>query len=455
MSNFPSNFSRDGIVTAGVVTGGHINEKPQDQSCDLKVVDPIRHGPKINPKKLPFITSIRSCTQADLEEFNPPPEPGTMVYVMSMTGEPSGRVVLGQPNGQNNPQSSPGNFNLWPIHGTKAEMEKCGKNTCKGFETKTRNGKEVREPKNGEEWMHKLTQGLPTHAALFPMAGTVIPAIQKIETAVQQFAGILNSNMLSQLPGQLMSLSSLFSQMSASQQRKAKEKMPPEVATAFDSMTNLMQSADASGAFATDLRVNQDVFLENAATLFSQVTNLSDLMTVMQRLQTDEAIRGLDQLPKAKITSETAFGTFSFDMDVEGNLVFDDVVDANTGNVVSVSSLSNIYYVSDEQAQNTAPQQSQSGGGGSGNQQVLQAIQQFASQMLSGAQNAGTSAKDNLFKDQAQKISEMMGRIPTEASKLMTADMKQAMSGFGPQITKDVKNLVTSGSLSEYFRKFG
>lgn len=447
VNNYPNNFPSDGGITACIVTGGHINEPHPAEAHNLKVIDPIRHGPNINHKDLPFISSMRSATQSDLETNDPAPEPGTMVYVMSTTGEPSGRVVLGQPNGQNTPGGVSGNLDLlsfWP----QIEQQVTGKLKSEGFQKASRDGVEVREPKDGEEWKHALTKGLPTHAAIFPLAGTILPAVKQIETAVQQFAGILNSNMLSQLPGQMMSLASMFGKMNSSQKSRAKQNMPPEVSDAFDSMLNLLQTADGSGQFATGMRVNDEVFLENAADLLSQVTNLSDLSTVMRRLQTDASIRGLDKLPKVKIQSDTAFGTFSFDMDAEGNLEFDDI-DSNTANI-SVSTLSSIYYVPDDQLANTLPQQTQSGGGG-GNQQVLQAIQQFASQMLNGLQNAGISPQENLFKDQAQKVTELMGRIPADASKLMTADMSKAMGGFHVVNTQITKSMVPLGQLAKYF----
>lgn len=452
-NNYPNNFPSDGGITACIVTGGHINEPHPAEAHNLKVIDPIRHGPNIyeKHKNLPFISSMRSATQSGLETNDPAPEPGTMVYCMSTTGEPSGRIVLGQPNGQNNPGGAAGNIDLLSFW-AQIEQQVTGKIKSEGFQKASRDGVEVREPKDGEEWKHALTKGLPTHAAIFPLAGTILPAVKQVETAVQQFAGILNSNMLSQLPGQIMSLASMFGKMNSSQKSRAKQNMPPEVADAFDSMLNLIQTADGSDSFATGMRVNDEVFLENAADLLSQVTNLSDLSTVMRRLQTDASIRGLDKLPKVKIQSDTAFGSFSFDMDAEGNLEFDDI-DSNTANI-SVSTLSSVYYVSDEQAQNTAPQRAQSGGGG-GNQQVLQAIQQFASLLLNGAQNAGTSSKDNLFKDQAPKIAEMMGRIPTDASKLMTADMKKSIGNLA-SFVRGVKDPVALlRQVPTYFRGIG
>jgi hypothetical protein len=446
VNNYPNNFPSDGGITACIVTGGHINEPSPDESHDLKVIDPIRHGPNINHKDLPFVSSIRSATQADLETCNPPPEPGTCVYVMSTTGEPSGRVVLGQPNGQNNSQSSPGNLDLLSFW-AQIEQQVVGKTKSEGFQTKSRGGAEVREPKDGEEWKHILTRGLPTHAALFPMAGTVLPAIKQIETAIQQFSGILNSNMLSQLPGQLMSLSSLFNKMNSGQKSKAKQNMRPEVSDAFDSMMNLIQTADAPSGFASGMRVNEEVFLENAADLLSQVNNLSDLSVALQKIQNDTNLRGLEQLPKAKVESESAFGTFSYEMDAEGNLEFDDI-DSNTANI-SVSTLSSIYTSTSNTSNVNIAQTSSSGGGG--NQQVLQSIQQFVGQMTNLLQNSGASTADNLFKDQAQKMSELMGRIPTDASKAMLADMNKAMAGFHPTNSLITKSKVPFGQLAQYF----
>ena len=68
--------------------------------------------------------------------------------------------------------------------------------------------------------------------------------VKKIDTAVQQATNILDSSVLSKLPGQFMSLKNLFSSLSKQQKSKATQNMPPEVLQGFESMSRLLQSGD-------------------------------------------------------------------------------------------------------------------------------------------------------------------------------------------------------------------
>lgn len=449
MVGYPNNWPSDGGVTACIVAGGHIERPAPDKSNNLQVIDPIRHSPQIsgNPNLLPFITMIKSPTMEAQETNNPPPEPGSMVYCMSTTGDPSGRVVLGQPNEQFNSQSVGGNLDLTqPLQ--QFFNAKTRKIVSKGFKQSSRGGAEVRIPNNGEEWYHSLTRGLPTHAATFPLAGTKLPSMKNIETAIQQFSNILSPSMLSQLPGQITSLASMLGSMSSSQKQQATRNMPREVADGFNSMINLMQTADGSSTYSMGNRCNADFYMAKSVELLSQVTNAGELESVMNRLQYDESVRGLNTLPPVNIKSETAFGTFSFNMDANGTLTFDDL-DANTANI-SVSTISDIYSPT-ANVNLTSSSSSGGGGGGGGNAQILDAMKSFGQKLLSGATNAGISPNQNLFGQQAQKVAELMGRLPAAAQTAMKGDLDKAMSGFHTKITDITKSKVPLGQLSKYF----
>ena len=400
-----------------IVTGGHINEPAPDQSGTFKVIDPLRHGRNVRPEELPFITARGTADMATLEQTRMPPEPGTVVECEWETGLPTSRRVIGIPNHKNLSQTIPGNRDLAKDNDEHSKKE-TKKRTSKGFKQSSRDGAEVRVNNDGETWRYDLTRGLTVDAAHYPLAGTILPALKNVETAAQQAAATISPSMISQLPGQIMSIASMFQSMSNEQKSRAKQRMSPDVADGFESMINLIQTADGSGSFVSGNRCNTEVYMENCIDLLSQCTNLSDLYDCMHRIQHDKNLRGLETLPKVKIKCDSAFGTFSFDMDAEGTLVFDDV-DANTTNV-SVSTLSIIY--ANTPNVNVATTQTRSGAKeSSGNKDVLQKIQQFTNLLSSASTNFGDTTQSNLWKDQAGKVSELMGRLPAGKASSMVA----------------------------------
>lgn len=394
-----------------IVTGGHKGQPAPDQSGTFPVIDPLRMFPEtVDSYMMPFITARGTADMATLEQTRMPPEPGTVVECEWETGIPSSRRAIGIPTQINRSKGLSGGLDLANFGENASHSQKeTGKRKTDGYQETSRDGVPVRIPKEGDVWNYDLTRGLTVDAAHYPLAGTIIPSLKSIETAVQQAASIINPSMLSQLPGQIMSIASMFKGMSDDQKQRAKSSMSEDVAEGFESMINLIQTADGSSSFVTGHRCNTEVYMENCIDLLSQCTNLSDLYDCMHRIQHDKKIRGLETLPKAKIKSESAFGTFSYDMDAEGTLVFDDV-DSNTANI-SVSTMSLIF--ANTPNVNVAATTSRTGQKNSSqNGDVLQKIQQIVSLLSSGATNTGPSRQVNMWKNQAGKVTEAMGRLP-------------------------------------------
>ena len=56
-------------------------------------------------------------------------------------------------------------------------------------------------------------------------------------------------------------------------------------------------------------KVDPDTYAENAIELLSQATNVSDVVTVMRRLQTDVSLTGLDKFGTTIIEQQGPYGT--------------------------------------------------------------------------------------------------------------------------------------------------
>ena len=148
-----------------------------------------------------------------------------------------------------------------------------------------------------------------------PLVGQYMNEIKNIATAVQQFANIPTASMLAQLPGSILNLGSLLSKLSNSQRRQATQNMSPHVVNAFDSMMNLMTHSESNGMMLTDGRIHEETYTKNMIDLLSQVTNLPDLVSVMQRLIEDPTIRGMENFAKQADSGLLA----TIKLDTQGN----------------------------------------------------------------------------------------------------------------------------------------
>lgn len=367
----PTNdFPHSSGASPEIVCGGHKKDPDPQHRGLLKSRAPLTHGPNIESINYPFTMVAGQCTQAALETNDPPPEPGSLILKLPILGEPGSKVGLCTLKDTNMASASAGNMNNMAfapiVAALMADVEKVVSN---GFQSAQRAGAQIRKPKDGENWFHNLTKGLPTHAATKPLAGTIIPSRQNIDTAKQQFIDVLGSDMLSKLPGQFMSLTDLFSGMSKKQKKQAMANMPEETALAFQSTIKLLQEGD-EGDYAVGGRVNANSYIANAVTLLSQVTNVPDLHDALHRLQYDTTIGG--DPGKVTIEIKTPFGNVKQQIDSTGS-TSNEVPDA-----------------------------------------VQQAIAAFTSMLSSASAAQGASPGKNMFGDMSGTMADMLGRIAPE-----------------------------------------
>ena len=293
----------------GVVSGGQQSDPDPNKSKAFKFFNPSYHGPNIDPTDMPFNTPPTIAGQPFTEMLYGPPEPGTVVkYERVSLGEGQTGIPTGAYGGGINGtgQTVAGNIGLYQLI-QQVQGLTTDKQVKPRVVEKTVDGALVRPIQNkGQNWMHSMTQGIAPHAAWNPIAGQFLQEMKNIETALQSFAQIPNAGALAQLPGSIMNLGSLLKGLTNRQKSKATQNMPPLVAQGFESMINLMSDAETSGMTMTGGRINPEVFTENMIELLSQVTNISDLVDVMFRLQYDESIRGLEEYAKSADTGLTA-----------------------------------------------------------------------------------------------------------------------------------------------------
>jgi len=339
--SLPNNFP--GQKAYNVVVGGDKNDPDPLQLTLLKVFDPLRHPDDIPIENLPFVGTEGPANQEALEKFTAAPEPGTIVVTSFNMGDPSARTSTGMPNQINSGKNVSGNDSPGKRTREEANEKKSGKNPKPNLVKKIENGVEVYEAiEKGIEWSHSLTKDIATHAAWSQMLGQNIPELKNIPTAIQNFASIPGLNAISNMPGKNLNVKNVFNNLTENQKQSAIKNMPAEVASALESIMFLLTEIDRDLYNVTTERIHPEIYTENMITLLSQVTNLSDLLTVIGRLQNDKSIRGYETYSKLsnsglKATSESSNNTNSISKVFLSDIADKSIIHFDVGNSVNIN----------------------------------------------------------------------------------------------------------------------
>lgn len=422
-------------ITACVVAGGHKDDKPEDESCGVRLI-PYDGSESIDPMHFGFSQSIQPFSQSAQHTFQGVPEPGTIVYTFGGLGDtlkiPFGQAPAITKNGDG---GAGGGQNLR----TSKQVEKwrktdIGVSTPPKIVSKKVNGVEVREPQETGD-MHSLSllEGLPNHAALFGMSGFRLPSIKDIPTALQTNDQMMTEDMMNQMMGQVMSLGQMFQGLmgkggGASMGNPSAAgagdnsvsvnpnttinvmpdiiaNLTPNMQTALTNLTRLVQGMETTGgvAWMTSDMVHQETYLQNAQALLSQVKSISDLMFVLQRLQWDTSLFGRENLDNVVVQIESAFGIGLQEIDYNGTITvtYDEAGMAaqNAYNTSFHSNTTNPSLSSAPQGQGSSTGSSSGGGAG-----------QIASQVQ--------SMIGNMFGQSSGTIQDMLKRLSPQSEKV-------------------------------------
>lgn len=338
MSSYPKQYPHGGGVQICAVYGqGGVSDQIQDslKVGNMQVWSPLEHSwVGVQPNHLALSPQLRK-TQS---EFPRPPDPGSLVYCLKTTGSGQAGLILGQASDSVNPGSSvAGNINMFMGN---PYLQEAFQRLLKMYpmpewQEKEDRGALIREVKEkSSQYFHGMLQGLPSQASVYELAGQRQPSIEDIETAKEHFTNILGSGLLSQLSGAFMSLGKMSSNLSNKDKKKIKDNMPKELQDGFDSLMYLVPNIEVNGGgvYATDAKVNEDVFMSNAVDLLSQCTTLSDLTSCLSRLQVDKTLYGLEDLSDLEYEIQTAFGNVSHIVTATGRL---SVANSNTTNTTT------------------------------------------------------------------------------------------------------------------------
>lgn len=368
----------------GIVVDQMENSKTQDGS--VRVWFP-HYGNNVRLEDLPTVQRLTDNPM----QFTHPPEPYTSVMVQRDQSQfgTGYCTIVGQMTDVHKSSGSPGNMTLNDFL-TSLKNSRL-KELKINVPPNIKDGDKRTIQEKGQKHSYKLLEGIPSHAALFPMAGARLPTPQNVSTAIQQFNSVLSPSLLSQLPGMAMSLGNMFNMLQGQLMNKIMDKLPKELQAGMQSMTNLIQNVESGeGSFNMSGRVNPDVFLNNAVNLLSQSTNISDIINAMQRLQTDTSLFGTETLSAVNIPISTPFGNMSLSLDPSG----------------AIESL-----IPDS---------------------VQKAIDAFSSLMGSASQFPGVELGKNMFGDASKAMNEVSQRLSPSFQQAFKSRMETAIaSGSG------------------------
>jgi hypothetical protein len=191
------------------------------------------------------------------------------------------------------------------------------------YET-TEGGVKVRKVREKGYHNHNALRGLPTHGALYNLAGAPLPRVSGIATAKQAYDNLLTGDILGAIPGIFMTLGNMFNQLQSSGLLNAiGAKVPREVGMAINSISNLIQTVETmeGAGFNVGGRVDQTTYLNNAVGLLSQARNLSDVVSSLGRLQSDSSLFGTDKLINGIVNSALSYGASQLSISPNGSIM--------------------------------------------------------------------------------------------------------------------------------------
>ncbi len=369
-----------------------------DMAGRVKVWLPGKYGMNVDPSHLAYC-NVMSAPNAQNQNFSGMTlQNGTMVYVQGETGSPN-MMIVGQAGSEVASFSgNPGNMDLLGIisHIQRAfgEDSSTGNNRNRkpNWKDEVVRGAQRRTIVERGPFFHRLKNNIPTSGMLPSLAGLITPAVQQVVTATQQTSSIPTAGMLNALPGAVMTITGILQNVLATRRLKerAQGNMNPQTWSAFETIVDHMSDGQVAGAL-DGVRVNPDVFANNAANLISSCTTVSDVVNCIQELSGNVAYHGMDQYADQEFEIEGPFGNTVITMDTTGNLT--------------------------EKKKD----------------KTLQALNTFMGLMSSFQGFPGAQSGKNMFGNSAPTIMNQVGRMPMSMQSQITSMLQATNSDSNPQ----------------------
>jgi hypothetical protein len=389
----PRDPTSENDILIGVVVGGHDADPDPNQNGLCRIYCPQIHGNSVKKEDLGFSMMVMPPNQAGATSFNGIPDPGQHMLCLRTKNGPTGDtslIALGSFPTNRQDGGQPGNKNLntylnaltWAF-GAPINVP-IAPNVVEVVEGGTRIRK-IQE--KGQLHNHDLLKGIPSHGATYNLAGMPLKQITNVSTATQAFSNILTGSMLSALPGMNFSVGNILSSLTSSALDELLSSLSPELAQGMQNMFNLMQTMQTmeGGGFTTAGKVDPTTYLANAVSLLKGNQSLGEMISNIQRLQSDVSLFGIDKLASTPFAVATAFGAITMNLSATGAI------------------------------QMVTPEP------------VQKAIEAFGSLMSAGAGFPGASL-GNMFGSSSGVMSEMFNRLPPDKQTIAKTMMETVIA---------------------------
>lgn len=326
MSRPKDSISESNFVIGYCVRGHDADPAPNQNGIGVYL--PQYHGNNVSKDKIGFSPMVMPPNKSGLTEFNGVPDPG-QAMVCLRTKEPSGAtslVVLGGLSVNRQDGGHPQNLNL---NTALNELVAAFSTTINvrippNVKEIVVDGARIRQiQEKGQKHKHDLLKGMPSHGATYPLAGMVQKQLSNISTATQSFSNILTSSMMSAIPGVSFSVGNILSSLTSTVADELLSSLSPELAQGMQNMFNLMQSMEINegGGFSTMGKVDPTTYLANAVNVLKGNKSLGEMISNLQRLQSDTSLFGLDKLTNGSFDVTTAFGVMKMSVSPTGEII--------------------------------------------------------------------------------------------------------------------------------------
>lgn len=325
-------------IQLGIVEGGDDSDPSPNRDGAVRVRILSEMGPGVKKEHLAFSKPMYSPHQGHGILNSPPLDKGALVLAMNLpttVGSEGSNftTIIGHIQSIADNGGSLAGSQQNPVGQVISKLRSETKNVRlpPNIRETMRNGARIRQAvEKNQDFALKVFDGIPSHGAIYPMAGIPLPELNNLATARQQYGNILTSSIASQLPGLQMSLGRMFSLFTNTMLNRIFDSLPRELRVAFETMTNLIQTFEGNemGRFATAGKVHEETFINNAISVLSGNTNLGGLIDGMMRLQMDTSLHGLDKFDPVTLAITTAFGGINRKYDAYGNILEDVIPDA-------------------------------------------------------------------------------------------------------------------------------
>lgn len=185
------------------------------------------------------------------------------------------------------------------------------------------NGVKVVKAVEKGDWTFSKLDGMMNSMTVKPVFGLKVPQLTNVSTALDMFESKITPDIMSQLPGLNISISTLLSSMPSALKDELFKSLPPGLGQQFESVMGMARSYEtvaAAGGMSAQKRVNPATFFTTAVNMLKNSQTIEEMVGKMYDLDTDDTLSGLADLASTVLKVPTAFGEMTQTFDALGNL---------------------------------------------------------------------------------------------------------------------------------------